>query len=297
MQPTRILNTTLSALLETGRASNLPTVWSNLFLGFVIAGASDFITLIALCLAGSFLYVGGCFLGDARDVIFDSKNRPSRPIPSGILSVMFVWFTGAFMLALGAAGFLFLSPEPALFFYGALPLFLVILCYALFHKVSPWIGLPLIGACRGLLLWSAYLCFSTEPFTHHLYILLCVLGLTVYTIGFASVARLESSDKKISFASSLKILMLCCGLPAFLSDWESDIQLTLLCSALLLYLIWLIYAFRKISINKGAYVSSCLSGFALLDLVYISTFGWLSALICLALFFTAHILQRISPAT
>lgn len=292
-----IVNKTFSALLETGRVSNLPTVWSNLLLGFVIAGACDIAALVLLCLAGSLLYVGGCFLGDARDVAFDIKHRPSRPIPSGVLSERGVWLAGAAILITGALGFFFLSPAISTFFYGAFPLFLVILCYALFHKVSPAIGLPLIGACRGLLLWSAYLCFSSSPFQAPLHILLCCCGLTLYTICFASVARFESSDKKITFSALLKILMLCCAFLPLLFTWKSDVQLLPSLLAVLLYSLWLLFAFRKLPEYKGAYVSACLSGFSLLDCVYISAFGFPSTLICLALFILAHILQKISPAT
>ncbi len=291
------MNKTLSALLETGRVSNLPTVWSNLFLGYSIAGFCGIGSLMLLCLAGSLLYVGGCFLGDARDLSFDAQHRPSRPIPSGVLSEIGVWVSGAAMLLLGALGFLFLSTDTISFFYGAFPLFLVILCYALFHKVSPAIGLPLIGCCRGLLLWSAYLCFSTSPTHSPLYIALCCVGLTLYTVCFASVARLESSDKKISFGSFLKIIMLGCAAVPLALPWESDSNLLILLVALLLYIAWLLLAFRKLSKNKGAYVSGCLSGFALLDCVYVSGFGLSPALICLALFFLAHILQKVSPAT
>ena len=78
----------ISAILATGRISNLPTVWSNLLVAFLFAGSltTANLTLFALaCLSASLLYVGGCFLGDAIDVEFDLTHKPERPIPSGIL--------------------------------------------------------------------------------------------------------------------------------------------------------------------------------------------------------------------
>ena len=44
-------------------------------------------------------------LGDAKDVEFDRENRPSRPIPRGILSRTFVWVAGGMMMVLGLVGF------------------------------------------------------------------------------------------------------------------------------------------------------------------------------------------------
>jgi len=163
------VNKTISAILETGRVSNLPTVWSNVILGWVIANGENIQSLIILCFAASLLYVGGCFLGDAKDVEFDTKNRPSRPIPSGILRRSSVWISGGLMLVLGLFGFTALHSSIVSSLYSSTLLTLSITVYALFHKKSPLIGLPLIGLCRGLLLWSSYIIFldneqSIEPF-------------------------------------------------------------------------------------------------------------------------------------
>lgn len=162
------------ALLATGRISNLPTVWSNVLVAFVIvtglypegtgADGSTTTYIISLCtvfllssVAASLLYVGGCFLGDAIDAKFDEAHKPDRPIPSGVLSRKGV-FTGAIVMLLSG------SLIPLYISYGLIPpelrpsshahllsipaLVAAIVLYSWLHKKSPWFGLPLIGACR-----------------------------------------------------------------------------------------------------------------------------------------------------
>lgn len=88
------------ALLATGRVANLPTVWSNVlvahtmatsftYFGYTIEYGNDPIILpsfVFLIIASSLIYLGGCMLGDARDIEYDSIHKPDRPIPSGIIS-------------------------------------------------------------------------------------------------------------------------------------------------------------------------------------------------------------------
>src|SRR5437868_13702822 len=77
----------LRTLLVLGRASNLPTVWSNCLAGWLISGGGSLSSLILLSVGASCLYIGGMYLNDAFDVEFDTLNRKERPIPSGAISV------------------------------------------------------------------------------------------------------------------------------------------------------------------------------------------------------------------
>ena len=78
------------ALLATGRMANLPTVWSNVLVGFWLASAlnSSYLSTLSginlrlvflgfILIVASCIYVGGCFLGDARDIHFDKKIAPT----------------------------------------------------------------------------------------------------------------------------------------------------------------------------------------------------------------------------
>ena len=74
----------LPLALRLSRISNLPTVWSNVLVGALLAGGSlADRRLPLLMLALSLFYTGGMFLNDAFDRDFDAKHRPERPIPAG----------------------------------------------------------------------------------------------------------------------------------------------------------------------------------------------------------------------
>ena len=111
---------TLSALLASGRIANLPTVWSNVLVAFWLSSSliplhqsSDYddgtrlLALLITILAASMIYVGGCLLGDAVDAEFDQKHRPQRPIPSGILSAVYVKLVALLLLAVALIGWFF----------------------------------------------------------------------------------------------------------------------------------------------------------------------------------------------
>ena len=74
----------LSTLLRLGRISNVPTVWTNVLAGAVIAGGAQSPNEIALIvLAMTAFYVGGMYLNDYFDRAIDARDRPGRPIDAG----------------------------------------------------------------------------------------------------------------------------------------------------------------------------------------------------------------------
>ena len=90
----------MAAYMELSRLSNLPTVWTNAIVGMTIS--SGFLKNPLFLLAGfSLFYISGMFLNDASDWEKDSKERPSRPVPKGAVSLKEVYITG-FILLLGA---------------------------------------------------------------------------------------------------------------------------------------------------------------------------------------------------
>lgn len=179
------------ALLATGRVANLPTVWSNVLVGFWLASSmygyytsgetSNFLfryfLLICTATAASLLYFGGCLLGDWRDYQFDCQNRPNRPLPKGVLKPGSVAFIGFVSLALGLCLGSTATVVSALSVYvdswaTCIRLFtsgevleaiqvheilttsvltICILLYAFFHKRSRLLALPLMATCRMLL--------------------------------------------------------------------------------------------------------------------------------------------------
>ena len=77
----------LTTAAKLGRVSNLPTVWTNVLAGCVLAGGSlGVATVLTLGVLATLLYVAGMFLNDAFDAEIDARERPERPIPAGEVS-------------------------------------------------------------------------------------------------------------------------------------------------------------------------------------------------------------------
>src|ERR1043166_5723710 len=141
----------LRTLLILGRASNLPTVWSNCLAGWFLGGGGEPSRLALLCTGATFVYVGGMYLNDAFDAQFDQQHRPERPIPSGAISAVAVWRWGLTWLFLGLIGLSYLGKSSAVL---ASLLAIAIIIYDAVHKIfafSPF----LMAGCRFLLILLA----------------------------------------------------------------------------------------------------------------------------------------------
>ena len=333
------MTTKLKALIATGRISNLPTVWCNCLAGSLLlihSSNAEFsnhtgnLTLVALILliSSTFIYTGGCFLGDAVDANFDKKHKPKRPIPCGLLKRTTVFSIAIIILVIGLL-------LPTLFHYipntnshpispqtrdygweqmSIIPfLLLAVILYSIYHKRNPIIGLPLIGLCRFLLClfaanitaWLANtytLILMDQPPVEKvrvieiliLPIILYASAVAIYTIAFASVARTESSNSPVNWRNLLRYTMLALPLTVLITNQSFQIETI---TAFIIYALWLSYSFSFLSKNKGTYVSKCLAGFCLLDACFVAQFGWHWLILCLILFVPALALQKIAPAT
>jgi 4-hydroxybenzoate polyprenyltransferase len=136
------------AWLELARISNLPTVWTNVLAGWLLAGGAwEWGALAWLLAGGSLMYTAGMILNDAMDVKFDREHRKERPIPSGRVSAKTAWIAGFGMLAAGGLMCTFVAGACG---WLVLALTAAILVYDAYHK--PWAGSVLImGSCRTLL--------------------------------------------------------------------------------------------------------------------------------------------------
>src|ERR1700694_1585185 len=136
-----------ATLLKLGRVSNLPTVWTNVLAGTVLAGAAADDRRVALvALAMSLLYVGGMYLNDYFDRNIDARERPTRPIPAGDISAPVVAVIGLALLAAGAALLAFAGIVATIV---GLALAFTIVIYDAFHKGNPVAPLAM-GLCRAL---------------------------------------------------------------------------------------------------------------------------------------------------
>jgi UbiA prenyltransferase family len=197
----------IRAWLELARISNLPTVWTNVTAGWLLAGGSlQNPTLLWMLLAGSLLYTGGMILNDAADANYDKEHRKERPIPSGRASLMAAWWVGFAMLVGGWCVAVLLGGAC----WGITSaLVACILFYDFYHK--PWAGAVwVMGACRVLLYLMPGMPCQTDACIHWwLPVGLPALALGAYIVGLTMVARLEASGSSPSlWRSGLARLLL-----------------------------------------------------------------------------------------
>ena len=187
----------LTLALRLGRISNLPTVWTNVMVGALLAGAQlAEPRLPLLMLALSLFYVGGMFLNDAFDRDFDAEHRPERPIPSGQVSAQEVFAFGFGLLALGIAAVSLASRGPdgvpawrALAASAALAAAIVF--YDANHKANP-LSPFVMGLCRVfVVLTAAFSVAATLPSA----VALAALALLSHLIGLTYIAKQEHLDR------------------------------------------------------------------------------------------------------
>jgi UbiA prenyltransferase family len=280
----------LRTLLVLGRASNLPTVWSNCLAGWWLGGGGNVHKLFPLLLGATLLYLGGMFLNDAMDAHFDSQHRRERPIPSGAITAQAVWQIGFGLLATGLVVLFMIGMTT-----GILAVILVgcILLYDVIHKVitlSPLI----MAACRFFLYLVAA---STGEDGVTGWAVWCGLALAAYIVGLSFLARKESTGTVANYWPCFALVVpMVLALLMNVGIFQTN---ALLLSAVLA--LWIVrslrYAYRTADRNIGTAVSGLLAGIVLVDLLAVADishgFGWIFiALLGLALLF-----QRFVPAT
>jgi len=187
----------IRAWLDLARISNLPTVWTNVTAGWLLAGGSLQNPILGwMLLAGSLLYTGGMILNDAADAKFDAEHRKERPIPSGRAALTTAWLIGLSMLISGWCVAVLLGGAC----WGITSTLVGgILFYDFYHK--PWTGAVwIMGACRVLLyLMPGMPCQTGACLPWWLPVGLPALALGAYIVGLTMVARMEAKGVPVSF--------------------------------------------------------------------------------------------------
>jgi hypothetical protein len=179
----------LSTLLTLGRVSNLPTVWTNVVAGTVLAGGAwQSGRVVVVLLAASLFYLGGMYLNDYFDRAIDARERPGRPIPAGDVSAGVVAAIGSGLLAAGVA---VLMPTGFAATVIGLALVGLIVAYDRFHKGNP-VSPVVMGACRMLVYLAAAAAVTGDvPGS----VVSAGLALLAYVAGLTYAARQESLDR------------------------------------------------------------------------------------------------------
>jgi hypothetical protein len=179
----------LATLLRLGRVSNLPTVWTNVLAGTVLAGAEwqNWRTAVVL-LAMTLFYVGGMYLNDYFDRGVDARERPERPIPAGEIAAEAVAAGGFGLLLAGIVVLLMLGTGAAV---AGVLLALAIVGYDAFHKGNPLAPL-VMGLCRAMVYAGAA---AAAVGNVNGTVLLAALALLAYVGGLTYAARQENLDQ------------------------------------------------------------------------------------------------------
>lgn len=137
----------LRTYLALCRASNLPTVWSNVLTALLLTAVPfSRWDLGALLMSLSLAYCGGMVFNDICDAAIDARQRPQRPIPSGMVGTAAAWrLAGA--LAVTSLALLPVLPHGIAAFSAGILLFLLIILYDLRHKDTPC-SILLMAGCR-----------------------------------------------------------------------------------------------------------------------------------------------------
>jgi 4-hydroxybenzoate polyprenyltransferase len=289
-------------LLELGRVSNVPTVWSNVTAGWLLAGGGWNAQFFVLCLGASLLYVAGMFLNDAFDAAWDRTHRPERPIPSGRISHRAVWAIGWGLLLLGAVivGAVFLAGERAPFLWWSLaPLIICIILYDWWHKKSAWSAL-LMAACRFFLVAIAIAAAVTSKLPA--LSVIHPVWLAAYILAITLIARSEARGKEpFPFAPAICfVLAITLLLPV-----EPKLSNFQWWAGVVFAAVFMIWVKRGIFVQRsnpspdrvGRLVSHLLAGIIAFDCVAIATVDLAAAFFVLALLPITVWLQRFVPAT
>lgn len=280
----------LRSLLILGRVSNLPTVWSNCFAGWWLAGAGSWNGLALLCLGATCLYLGGMYLNDAFDAQFDQQHRPERPIPSGAISAAAVWRWGFAWIGIGLAC---VVPFGKISILCAIFLVLSILIYDAIHKIFAFSPV-LMASCRFFLILLAA---STGSFGIIGYTIWTAIVLAAYIIGLSYIARKEST-----FAALKHWPCLFLAAPLVFSwivnQGANQLRATVLAIAVALWMLrCLRFALWTPQRNIGRCVSGLLAAIPLVDLLAAWDGSTTNLITFVALFALALIFQRFVPAT
>ena len=179
----------LSTLMRLGRISNIPTVWTNVLAGSVIAGGAPHPGRIMVILfAMTAFYVGGMYLNDFFDRAIDARDRPGRPIDAGEIRAGTVSLLGFGLLGIGIV--LMVTFGLGAMLWGTL-LAVVIVLYDVWHKgntLSPVV----MGSCRALVYLGTGVAVSGGISQATI---IGAAALASHVAGITYVAKQESLDR------------------------------------------------------------------------------------------------------
>lgn len=265
------LHQTIRAYTELARISNIPTCISNVLVGCAIAGlgySPNWQTITLTTIAIALLYIAGMALNDAVDHKIDKQQRPSRPIPSGRITLTAA-YTFAFLCFALALAILASVTIPALIC--GLILATTIILYDYIHKHIAASAL-LMGACRGLVYITAAAAI-TWPLDWQTIAILAG-AITIYITIVTIIAQNETESETAKSFGLRKWLAIALPVVAFAPALAIQPNFWPMSAIAATFLIcWLILALRNTITTpprmKNA-ILGWLSGICLLDAFYLA---------------------------
>lgn len=170
--------------LSLARISNSPTVVTNVLAGAALAGGGG-VRVLLLAAALVLFYTAGMYLNDLLDLKIDRRERPERPLPSGLIPLPEAWAVTAGLFGVG--GQLLLLAGGAAFASGLVLAALIVL-YDAWHKTNP-LSPVVMAATRALVYVTAGAAFLPQ-LTPSLLTWAALLAL--YVAGLTYVAKTGS---------------------------------------------------------------------------------------------------------
>jgi 4-hydroxybenzoate polyprenyltransferase len=246
----------LLSYLRLMRLPNVFTAISDVGMGFAFTrdwqkpfGVSDALLLACLAGASALLYTAGMVLNDLFDYDIDLQERPSRPLPSGRISLGTARALGFTLLVIGVllgwlAGLAYSSRVDASIPWrsGVIATALAgcILLYDGFLKRTP-LGSLGMGACRFLnvlLGMSVAGAWIARPLGFSAAELFAAAGIGVYVVGITWFARSEAGESsRISLVAGLLTMLAGIGLLGYSLSDRTDLKFQLTHMWLLLALL------------------------------------------------------------
>jgi 4-hydroxybenzoate polyprenyltransferase len=282
----------LSTLLRLGRVSNVPTVWTNVLAGSIIAGGAQFPNeIVPIILAMTAFYVGGMYLNDYFDRAIDARERPGRPIDAGEIRAGSVLSIGFGLLVLGV---MLMMPFGTGAVVCGLLLGSVIVLYDVWHKgnaLSPVV----MGSCRALVYVGTGVAVTggiSSP------MIVGAVALACHVAGITYAAKQESLNRvgKL-WPLVLLAVPLFAALPVLFSGWISVAAFVLLLAADA-FAIWLL-AKRPVQRAVPLAVSGLIAAICLVDALAIAAAGggFVIVAVCALGYPLTRLFQRSIPGT
>lgn len=209
----------LIGYLRLMRPANVVTAVADVLAGMAVAGyfiqqstpgslslgmQTQMLPIILLCISTIGLYSGGIILNDVFDAELDAKERPERPIPSGLISKKAATIFGGifFFIGIFSAGLLNSSAQ-----YLAVAIMVSCLIYNKFLKHNAIFGPVNMGLCRGL---NLLLGISIIPSEIQQWWFLAIIPI-IYIGAITMISRGEvhgGSKKTLYFAALFYVIVI-----------------------------------------------------------------------------------------